>query len=136
MSTQYALASDDIVSESFDGDFVVVDLKYGKYFSFSDSANVIWEAVTSGVPPQALLREDVAISPVELNAFVDQLVGYGLIATTTSPEPSPVAGFVERLAGAVEKPEVVVFDDLADLFKADPIHDVEEPAGWPVVRQG
>ena len=37
--------------------------------------------------------------------------------------------------GPQEKPEVAVFDDLADLFKADPIHDVEENAGWPLVRQ-
>jgi hypothetical protein len=27
------------------------------------------------------------------------------------------------------------FDDMKDLILADPIHDVEEDAGWPVLRR-
>jgi hypothetical protein len=42
---------------------------------------------------------------------------------------------LEKIRSAKEKPDLFVFDDLADLFKADPIHDVEEPAGWPVVKK-
>jgi hypothetical protein len=42
---------------------------------------------------------------------------------------------LEKIRSAKEKPDLFVFDDLADLFKADPIHDVEEPAGWPVVKR-
>ena len=26
-------------------------------------------------------------------------------------------------------------DELADLLQADPIHDVDEAMGWPIVRQ-
>jgi hypothetical protein len=138
MSVQYALASDDIVSESFDGDFVVVDLKFGKYYSFSDAGNVIWDALTSGVAPAQLLGADAEISLDELDSFIETLVGYGLISSIVPPDAGPApdaSGFSERLAGADEKPEVAVFDDMADLFKADPIHDVEENAGWPLVRQ-
>lgn len=138
MTVQYALASDDIVSECFDGDFVVVDLNFGKYYSFSDAGNIIWDALTSGVAPAELLNASVSISTDELDFFLKTLVGYGLISSAALPEATPAvsaSGFAERLAGASEKPEVAVFDDLADLFKADPIHDVEESAGWPLVRQ-
>lgn len=136
LSGCYELASQDIVSESFDGDFVVLDLRCGKYFSFSDSANVIWEAVSSGVSPAELLRPGVAIARAELESFVQALVGHGLIAPRQmAGSPSSVLNYPDRLANTAEKPDVVIFDDLADLFKADPIHDVEEPVGWPAIRQ-
>lgn len=136
LSQRYSVASADIVSESFDGDFVVLDLNCGKYFSFSDSANVIWEAISSGVAPAGLLQGVTAISPAELESFVQTLVGHGLIAPRqNSISPGSAAGYSDRLAAATEKPDVTVFDDLADLFMADPIHDVEEPVGWPAVRQ-
>ena len=136
LSERYAVASGDIVSESFDGDFVVLDLNCGKYFSFSDSANVIWEAVSSGVAPAELLQQAVAISPAELDSFVQTLIGHGLIAPRQiAASHGSVSDYLDRLAGTTEKPDVMVFDDLADLFKADPIHDVEEPVGWPAIRQ-
>lgn len=130
------MASGDIVSESFDGDYVVLDLNCGKYFSFSDSANVIWDALTSGVAPKDLLGQAVAISAAELDSFVQELVGYGLIAPRQLGAPNrPRSEYLDRLANTLEKPSVLIFDDLADLFKADPIHDVEEPVGWPAIRQ-
>ncbi|TJX18257.1 MAG: PqqD family protein, partial [Mesorhizobium sp.] len=30
--------------------------------------------------------------------------------------------------------KVDVHDDLADLIMVDPIHEVEEPLGWPAVK--
>ncbi|RVB09604.1 PqqD family protein, partial [Mesorhizobium sp. M7A.F.Ca.CA.004.05.1.1] len=46
----YAIASKDIVFESFDGEAVVLDLTTGKYFGFSDSGSRLWDALSSGVP--------------------------------------------------------------------------------------
>lgn len=33
-----------------------------------------------------------------------------------------------------DEPEIEVFDDLAQLILADPIHDVDAEAGWPMRR--
>jgi hypothetical protein len=38
----YAVASRDIVFESFDGEAVVLNLANGKYFGFSDSGSRVW----------------------------------------------------------------------------------------------
>ena len=35
---------------------------------------------------------------------------------------------------AGEAPRIEIFDDLAELIFADPIHDVDEQAGWPAPR--
>ena len=133
LSVRYGVTDDDIVSESFDGEIVVLDLSCGKYFSFTDAGSAAWEAITSGVEPAALGANGALH---DLEAFVRKLLGNRLIvAQPNLPLREPRAELMERLAAAKEKPDFSIFDDLADLFLADPIHDVEPEAGWPEVRQ-
>jgi hypothetical protein len=134
LGKQYTVSSGDIVSENFDGDIVVLDLSCGKYFSFTDCGCVLWEAVTAGIRPQALLGGTLTAG--EMESFVSKLIASKLIALRTEPVPAlPVDAVAEKLLTCKELPDLFVFDDLAELFLADPIHDVEEPAGWPVLRE-
>lgn len=132
----HRVASRDVVSESFDGDIVVVDLRTGRYFSLSRSGGALWQMLSVGASPAAIglaAGQDTAA----IAAFAATLRGHGLLAKSTEGSGSePDAEAVARFIGAGDTPEIDVFDDLADLFTADPIHDVEEPAGWPVVKQG
>ncbi len=130
----YAPASPDIAHESFDGDVVVVDLANGKYYSFSDSGSAIWLALAGAAAPGDLIGLGVFADAVP--EFVRRLCEYQLIAARPDLAPAPLDGAVaERLRSCSEGPDVTVFDDMADLFIADPIHDVDEPSGWPVVKQ-
>lgn len=132
-SATYGLASDEIVSESFDGDIVVLDLASGKYFSFSDSGCTIWEALIAGLPVAAIRAGNPSFGDMGFDGFLATLLEHALLAPVDAgPEPSRAAELLARLGVATGRPEIFVFDDLADLFKADPIHDVAEPAGWPV----
>ncbi|MGX8010676.1 PqqD family peptide modification chaperone [Mesorhizobium sp. ORM8.1] len=137
-SDVYAVASKDIVFESFDGEAVVLDLSNGKYFGFSDSGSAIWQALSSGVGTQALIGSAAGAAMIDaaaLEAFVAQLVEFGLLAPSdATPQPLP-DGFPAVLAAANEPLDVSVHDDLADLIIVDPIHEVEEPLGWPAVKQ-
>ncbi|TGQ03303.1 PqqD family protein, partial [Mesorhizobium sp. M00.F.Ca.ET.217.01.1.1] len=54
-SHAYAVASRDIVFESFDGEAVVLNLANGKYFGFSDSGSKAWQVLSSGADAQALI---------------------------------------------------------------------------------
>ena len=133
-SDVYAVASKDIVFESFDGEAVVLDLSNGKYFGFSDSGSAVWQALSSGVSTQALIAV-ATIDAAALEAFVAQLVELGLLAPSgATPQPLP-GDFPAALAAAKEPLDVSVHDDLADLIIVDPIHEVEEPLGWPAVKQ-
>jgi len=51
-SNVYAVASKDIVFETFDGEAVVLDLSSSQYFGFSDSGSKVWQALSSGVGAQ------------------------------------------------------------------------------------
>ncbi|MET2829422.1 PqqD family protein [Mesorhizobium shangrilense] len=129
----YAVASKDIVFESFDGEAVVLDLSTGKYFGFSDSGSRIWHALSSGVSAQALAGQSAGgatISMAELEGFISRLLEYGLLAPLADTPAQPVSA--DRLADLAQTREpirVEVHDDLAD-----PIHEVEEPQGWPAVK--
>lgn len=134
LNVAYAVASPDIAFEVFDGDVIVLDMGNGKYYSFSDGGSSVWLALVAGVAP----RDIMALSShgETFPGFVQKLCGLGLIeARADLPLPSPGPDLVAALAGATEAPDFTVFDDMADLFIADPIHDVEEPQGWPVVKQ-
>jgi hypothetical protein len=131
------VAGRDIVSESFDGDIVVLDLNSGKYFSFTDAGCGIWEALAAGAPTEALLSASTNYSAADFESFLGKLLDHQLLAVRENAADHPLPNdLLEKIRSAREKPDLFVFDDLADLFKADPIHDVEEPAGWPVVKQG
>lgn len=133
-SDVYAVASKDIVFESFDGEAVVLDLSNGKYFGFSDSGSVVWRALSSGAGTEALIAA-ATIDAAVLEAFVAQLVEFGLLApSNATPQPLP-DDFPAVFAAAKEPLNVSVHDDLADLIIVDPIHEVEEPLGWPAVKQ-
>ncbi|WP_378948480.1 PqqD family protein [Mesorhizobium sp. ANAO-SY3R2] len=138
-SAIYAVAGSDIVYESFDGDAVVLDLASGRYFGFSDSGSCIWEALVAHVSPSSLIGLSCGQGVVQkddLAAFVARLLEFGLVVEAVgNPVSSLAAPLVERLAGAKDPLKIEMHDELADLVMVDPIHDVDEPVGWPVVKQ-
>ncbi|MEW6633716.1 MAG: PqqD family protein [Pseudomonadota bacterium] len=138
-SDVYAVASKDIVFESFDGEAVVLDLSSGRYFGFSDSGSKVWQALSLGVGAQTLIGLAAGASTIgsaELDAFVAQLVELGLLTPSDQPAQQLPAGLPAELQATSEPLNVSIHDDLADLIIVDPIHEVEEPLGWPAVKQG
>lgn len=138
-SAIYGVSGSDVVHETFDGDAVVLDLASGRYFGFSDSGSCVWEALIAHVSAASLVGRACGsgvITAEDLEAFVGRLGEYGLL----SPAPEVVATALSpelaaRLAAARDGLKIDMHDELADLVMVDPIHDVDEPAGWPVVKQ-
>ncbi len=132
---RYGISSSDIVAESFDGDIVVLDLASGKYFGFSDSGCAAWEALAAGVAVRELRSATSTLGGAAFDSFLSQLLEHELL----TPRDDEAGGELthelrDRIINAKEAPEIFMFDDLADLFKADPIHDVEEQTGWPIKK--
>jgi hypothetical protein len=67
----------------------------------------------------------------EAARFVDRLIELALLRQQTDDANLAVA-INEVWSG--ESPRIEVFDDLAELISADPIHDVDEQVGWPTPR--
>lgn len=136
-SSLYAVNAPDVVSEDFDGEMVILNLANGRYFGLQGIASQIWSCIGDGHRPDAILASIAAGQPslVESSkSFFARLVEFELIVarkdgTEESTEPL-------NLVWAAEAPTIDMFDDLAELIFADPIHDVDEQAGWPTPRAG
>ncbi|PLW76635.1 PqqD family protein [Cohaesibacter celericrescens] len=132
----FVVANQDIVFEEFDGEYVILNLASGEYHAVDGSAALIWKLLMDGVCPKSILDTFEAHPNLRVNqieAFVANLVSKGLIKASDGLDDKvlPNDGKAELLA-LTTAPKTDMFDDLADLILADPIHDVEEEAGWPV----
>lgn len=130
MSRTFSIASNDIASEEFDGEYVVLNVASGHYFSLAGGAALVWKGLVDGHSLDALFAgfSDDAPQRAEIEKLVQQFVAHGLLTPADRVAPSaavPSLG-IEGLTF-----EVTAFDDLADLLLADPVHDVDEQAGWP-----
>lgn len=135
-ASAYSVASPDIVSEEFEGEFVILDLSCGKYYSMDPAASVLWRAIVAGVHLQdlaAAVDGAPAVSAQSIHEFAEKLVSYGCLVRSGAQASAPIdPATIDTLRASTTPPTVEMFDDLADLILADPIHDVEETAGWPI----
>ena len=135
-SKPYEICSPEVVAEDFDGEVVILNLNDGHYFSLNTSGREIWQAILAGTTLQTIidtLRTAAPSLEVPACEFIKRLEELNLIReaqtnTASRDEPSDLQGWGEE-----EPPQIDVFDDLADLILADPIHDVDAETGkWPL----
>ncbi len=134
LNARYQLASSDIVCEEFDGEMVILNLSSGHYFALNVSATVLMKGLLQGHAPRQLCSVDGASLAAEtaIDLF-RKLVAHELVAADTSQLPAPLDSSIrEAVTCLLEEPTLEMHDDLADLVIADPIHDSDETAGWPV----
>ena len=135
----YRLNEPAVMSETVDGEAIVVNLETGAYFSLRDSAGEIWELMLAGHTPEAILAVLAARYdwPTEqtgpaLEAFLQALLADALIVVDEPPATAPTAATEGFAARGFSAPQLEKYTDMADLLLLDPIHDVDPQAGWPL----
>lgn len=124
---KYRTASDDVVSENFDGETVVLDLGTGRYFGLNAAASALWSALSCGVSDAVLRNAGVARDWID--AFATDCLGAGLLVEVPD---APDAALPDGFRMPVDAPpRLEAHSELSDLIAADPIHDVDLEAGWP-----
>jgi hypothetical protein len=133
LTTQtFVVRSRDVVAEDFEGEFVVLDLASGRYYSLAGGTAVIWRGLIGGHSLDTLfsgLAADDARRAAAL-AATEAMLGHKLIVANDGPASGSPDIAIE-FAATSGPYDIEVFDDLADLLVADPIHDVDPEAGWP-----
>jgi hypothetical protein len=132
---RYTISAPDVVSEDFNGQTVILNLSDGRYFSLGGIASSVWNALLAGHTPQVIFESIRKYRPDlsdEAARFVDRLFELKLIRLDEGGEAGNAGAISETWNG--DTPKIDVFDDLAELIFADPIHDVDEQAGWPAPR--
>ncbi|MBZ9678791.1 PqqD family protein [Mesorhizobium sp. ES1-1] len=136
LEVEYSPANRDIVSEVFDDDVIVLNLRNGKYFSFSETGSAVWGALSGGIAPGMILSRVPNIAASDMERFLSELLSHELLGVSEPAMGRTLEGKVlTDLVAAAGRPEMFIYDDLADLFVADPIHDVDEAIGWPALKE-
>lgn len=138
---ELCVAGPPVVHEMLDGEVIVIHLETGAYYSLQDFAGQLWALLAEPIPLGKLVEQlaqrygashDVVRYPVML--LIEQLLNERLIVhrggdlPTPLPLPPPPA---DAPAWVHEAAVLQRFDDVAELLKLDPVHDVDN-VGWPI----
>lgn len=134
-----------ITHERLDDEVMAIDLETGAYFALDDAAADAWSLVTAGIPIDGMAAAIAAHYDVEpeavrtdLEHFVAELEQARLVVRMEASErdtasaPGVLAPFSESRVYVA--PVVNKFDDLEQLLRLDPVHEVDD-VGWPVPRR-
>jgi hypothetical protein len=135
----YAVNAPSVVSETIDGEVIIMNLKSGNYYSSDKTGAVIWSWIEAGrsvgdITRLAASRYDAAPEELEraLAAFFERLVAEALVRAI--PVANEVTHALDAASGANRErfvaPELCAYTDMQDLLLLDPIHDVDD-IGWP-----
>jgi hypothetical protein len=136
----FAINSRQVMSETIDGETIVIHLGTGSYYSLQQVAADVWAAIARGADQEQVLDEIVASYDVTreeaestIAPLLRDLEGENLIVQSANGavyEPVSTAG--ERAAFAA--PMLEKHTDMQDIILLDPVHEVDD-RGWPHVAE-
>jgi hypothetical protein len=133
------VATPDCIADNFDGEVVVLNIASGVYFSLRGLAGAVWRDLAAGLAPSDLVSGMKAVD-AELGSrtyeFIAQIEQHGLMRPRApgGQHPPAAAESVALARSGDSRLTLETYEDMKDLILADPIHDADEQAGWPVVQ--
>lgn len=128
LDNAYELNAPPCIADVVEGDAVAIDLDSGVYYHLRGDTGTVFEALAAGVAPREVALAGGGEAAVE--DFLRRAQADGLLRQRPG---GPVPGTVAPWAGPLPYES---YADMAALLALDPIHDVDETAGWPVARPG
>lgn len=133
----YTLNKAEMFFDLADEQAIIIDTMQGFYYAVNKLGSLLLDAVLTGgtleSAEKALQKlgapEDIG---TRIKGFFEQLHEYRIVILgegtneITLSEDAVSEGFTL---------EINMYDDMADLLTADPIHDVDETFGWPEKKE-
>lgn len=148
LTERYELNNPPMIAELVEGEVIAIDLDRGSYYSLVGPAAEVWSALIAGrsgqeilaaansapasaAPASASAKANPALA-AKLQGFVKSLLAEQLLRRAA---PQDVGAGGAPLAAIAPWTEDGLrferFTDMQDLLILDPIHEVDDEAGWP-----
>lgn len=139
--TPYGINESRAISETLDGETIIINLQSGNYYSMNAAASEIWAMLAerrsaSDIARAFSLRYEADAGAIEesVAAMLALLEKDGLIIPADGAAAAPLPERADMSKAAFVPPVIERFEDLQEMLLADPIHDVE-PQGWPHIKK-
>ena len=123
----YILNEKKIISEEFEGDLVLVHLDSGSYYNLTGTGGELFKLITNNYSEDEIRNlYGESFDHEAFSSFVSSMLSEEIIVAGTSnteKKPIQISNF--------SNPVLEKYDDMQDIIKLDPIHDVDETTGWP-----
>lgn len=136
LETKFEINPQKVISETLDGETIIINLETGTYYSMNETASFIWSDLQSGYSTQKIdehlkLLYETEDKNIEqsLFEFIKLLEVNGLITRSEAISDVSVQNEVEHRK-SYSMPAIEKYEDMQEMLLADPIHDVDV-AGWP-----
>jgi hypothetical protein len=131
-----------VVHETIDGEAILIHLVTGTYYSLDGVGAEIWGVLAAGADQEALLEaaeQRYEGDPLEIargiSGLAAELLSEGLLiesqAQLEQDPPELPSGRVPFAA-----PVLNTYTDMQEFMLVDPLHEVDEVAGWPHAKAG
>jgi hypothetical protein len=137
MGMSIQLNAAEVVHETIDGEAILIHLGTGTYYSLDGVGAELWGLAAAGAD-----RDDVVAAAhdryqgdsehigASVNGLIEQLLEQGLLVERP---PAPGTEHPRLPAGQIpfSDPELHTYTDMQEFMLVDPLHEVDEAAGWP-----
>jgi hypothetical protein len=140
----FELNDPTVISETIDGETIIINLASGTYYSLKHSGAIIWSGIqqaASVVQIAALIRSNFQIDGEDvegdISSLIHRLCEEDLIRPKGPGESRAglSAPLAEMQLSPYQAPILEKFTDLETMLLLDPVHDVTEE-GWPHLPAG
>lgn len=140
----YKIDESKVISETIDGETIIINLNTGDYYGANITAAIIWDQIKANNSTEAIIQyfldhynEDEIVIKESVVEIIDTLLKDNLIFELELAEGISNKNNKESLKLQEKeifiKPKIDQYDDMKEMLLADPIHDVNE-YGWPNLK--
>lgn len=143
-SRQLVVNTRHVVHETIDDETILIHLGTGVYYSLDGSGSAIWALASRGVPVEDVVAAVRAAHPSDpqpeaidlgVRELLDRLVAEELLVPGI-PDELPGQLAVPGGLNGFAAPSLQKYTDMQEFMLVDPLHEVDEQAGWPHVKSG
>jgi hypothetical protein len=145
-SSRFKVNSPNVVSETIDGETVIVSLSKGIYYSLDQVGADVWNLIerhfSTGNIVAAIAQQftgDPELIESSVKTLIAQLRAEELIISSSADLGEEDVVGVSLDSTAMKKefvpPFLQKYSDMQELLMLDPIHEVDEAEGWPQKRE-
>ena len=141
LETKFEINPQKVISETLDGETIIINLETGTYYSMNETASLVWNDLQSGYSIQKIEEHMGVLFEIQDKNIKQSILDFiKILEADNLIIGSEVISDVSVQNEAVHQkpysvPAIEKYEDMQEMLLADPIHDVDV-AGWPKRKEG